>query len=150
MPWDRDAQYAAAKANLAQHAERATLIKMTSEAFIAKTQSDVDWQYKNIQLEFAYIDGDHSYEAVCRDMELIWPVVTDIGIMAGHDFHDSQPGVIRAVTEFAIKHGCTVYLTHDTPASWYIYKNPPATNWNRIPVSRANHPLCPPSPLDPA
>lgn len=150
MPWERDAQYLAAKTNLAAHPERSTLVKMTSEEFIAKTRDGVDWQYKDIRAEFVYLDGDHAYEAVCRDLELWWPVVTDIGILAGHDFHDSQPGVVKAVTEFAVKHGCVVYLTHDTPNSWYIYKTPRDRGWNRVGRPNTAIPKCLFSPPEPA
>ena len=50
-------------------------------------------------IDFVYIDGEHSYEAVKRDIELYLPKIKDGGIIAGHDYHESWPGVIKAVEE---------------------------------------------------
>jgi predicted O-methyltransferase YrrM len=38
-------------------------------------------------LDFVFIDGDHSYEAVLRDCRLYWPKVKNGGLFAGHDIN---------------------------------------------------------------
>ena len=56
-------------------------------------------------LDWAYIDGDHSYEAVCEDLRLSFAKVHGGGFIAGDDY---RPGssrwdktVVRAMDEFA-------------------------------------------------
>lgn len=50
-------------------------------------------------VDFIYIDGDHRYESVKKDLELCWKKVKDGGIMAGHD--TNIWGVAKALAEFA-------------------------------------------------
>ena len=53
------------------------------------------------QLDYVYIDGNHKYEYVKRDIELFYELVKPGGIVAGHDFSTGWPGVIQAVMEFS-------------------------------------------------
>lgn len=50
-------------------------------------------------LDFVYIDGDHSYEFVKKDIEICLPLVKFGGVLGGHDFVNDHPGVVKAVTE---------------------------------------------------
>jgi cephalosporin hydroxylase len=50
-------------------------------------------------VDLVYIDGDHSYEAVNKDIELYLPKIKQGGILAGHDYSKSWPGVVKAVDE---------------------------------------------------
>jgi len=52
-------------------------------------------------LDFCYIDGNHQYEFVKKDIELYYPKVRKDGIIGGHDFEGTCMGVVRAVLEFA-------------------------------------------------
>jgi hypothetical protein len=58
-------------------------------------------------VDFVYIDGDHSYEAVKEDIAGWWPKVKVGGILAGHDYDPRNAGTIQAVDEF------TVHLTRE-------------------------------------
>jgi hypothetical protein len=49
--------------------------------------------------DLAYIDGDHAYESVMRDIELVIPKIKADGWIAGHDYSDINPSVKRAVGE---------------------------------------------------
>ena len=53
-----------------------------------------------------YIDADHSYEGVKKDIEAWFPKVVPEGIVAFHDYETFSPtyGVKRAVQEFCNKH----------------------------------------------
>jgi len=80
--------------------------------------------------DFIYIDGEHSYEAVSRDMADWWPKVKVGGILAGHDYNDNNPGTIKAVDEFAAKHNLEFKLTGTNPdkgdanaPSWVFIKS---------------------------
>jgi len=55
------------------------------------------------QLDFVYIDGNHSYEYVKKDIELYYPKVKSGGVIGGHDFRFKFKGVIKAVVEFSQK-----------------------------------------------
>jgi len=59
-------------------------------------------------LDFVYIDGNHTYEFVKKDLELFFPRLTFNGVIGGHDYCSSFPGVVRAVNEFAKKHNLII------------------------------------------
>jgi predicted O-methyltransferase YrrM len=50
-------------------------------------------------LDLAFIDGDHSYEAVKHDIQNWKKKVRPGGILAGHDYHSDFPGVVLAVQD---------------------------------------------------
>lgn len=50
--------------------------------------------------DFIFIDGDHRYESVKRDIELAEKLAGKAGIISGHDYiHEDWPGVKKAVDE---------------------------------------------------
>lgn len=56
------------------------------------------------ELDWAYIDGDHTYEAVKADLEAYYRVLRPGGLLAGDDYGVPgwwEDGVTRAVDEFA-------------------------------------------------
>lgn len=56
-------------------------------------------------LDFIYIDGEHSREAVKQDIDLYFPKVKKGGVMAGHDFSGDWLEIARLVMGFAEEHG---------------------------------------------
>jgi len=89
------------------------------------------------ELDFVYIDADHTYEAVKADIAAWWPKVRVGGTIGGHDYvkrtlpNGVSFGVIQAVTEFAAGLGLTepVWNTGGRPdqgkdhyASWFVTK----------------------------
>ena len=57
--------------------------------------------FEDNSLDFVYIDGEHSYEAVSDDIACWWPKVKSGGVMAGYDYNETNPGTKQAVNEFA-------------------------------------------------
>lgn len=55
-----------------------------------------------------FIDGDHTEEAVARDIELFAPHVAEGGILCGHDYQRHTPLVADAVDEYAEREGLEV------------------------------------------
>ncbi len=58
-------------------------------------------------ISFAYFDGDHSYEGVKSDLEVLFPKMKLGGIMAFDDYHRRGwwgDGVIRAIYDFLGAH----------------------------------------------
>lgn len=69
--------------------------------FIIKKSEDAVNLIPN-ELDFVYIDGNHSYEYVKKDIELYWPKIRKGGILSGDDFGLHCSGVCKAVSEFVI------------------------------------------------
>ena len=152
---DGDDGYSAARAGmLSRQADE----NMTDyEQFVKVAQSNLDGprfklfrgesietaaQFVDGGFDWVYIDADHHYENVKRDIEAWYPKVRAGGIVAGHDYVDYlDMGVIRAVNEFAAAHGYEVGLTtEDQPwngvqfPTWWFQKrlDPdrfPVGNW---------------------
>lgn len=77
--------------------------------------------------DLIYIDADHSYEGVKKDMEDWWPKLKKGGFFTGDDYTNKRAkytgvvfGVVEAVNEFAKKRGLTVYNL--TRHGWAILK----------------------------
>jgi predicted O-methyltransferase YrrM len=66
-----------------------------SSSFVASNN------FKNESVDFVFVDGDHSYQAVLMDLKLWWPKLKNGGIMAGHDFWASQ--IRKAVEDFCLE-----------------------------------------------
>lgn len=67
--------------------------------YIGSSDDCID-DFEDGSLDVVYIDGDHSYEQVSKDIQNYLPKLKDNGFMAGHDYHeDAWPEVVRAVKE---------------------------------------------------
>jgi predicted O-methyltransferase YrrM len=69
-------------------------------------------------LDFAYIDGNHEYAYVQKDIAVCWPMIKPGGVLGGHDFHTRWPGVIKAVHEFTADKALNV-----GDGDWWVCKN---------------------------
>ena len=58
---------------------------------------DMAQNFNDGQFDFVFIDADHSYESVKKDIEAWMPKVKKGGVLAGHDIH--HPPVREAVTD---------------------------------------------------
>lgn len=72
-------------------------------------------QFDDDTIDFAYIDGDHSYDGVCADLNDIFPKMKTDGIIAFDDYHRRGwwgDGVLRAIHEFIGQHPseCRVFM----------------------------------------
>jgi FkbM family methyltransferase len=90
--------------------------------------------------DFIYIDADHSYESVIKDIEAWWPKIKKGGLFCGDDYipthgdvwlvvddartYAGKFGVKQAVTEFSAKHNLKIYETTGEPywKQWYTFK----------------------------
>lgn len=102
------------KARLGQFGERSEMVRMFSlEA--------VDL-FKNNELDFIFIDADHTYEAVKQDLELWYKKIRSGGIIGGDDYATIWPGVRQAVDEFFISLGLIVNQDQNQPRIWWVQK----------------------------
>ncbi len=138
MKWNREADHIMAATKMEPHGHVAKLARCSSADMAAtiKRMAGVNQMYGD-KIDFVYIDADHSYEGVRQDIALWWPLVSDRGILAGHDWSmttGDHAGVQRAVVEFAKENDLTVYHTYlDDPQSWFIYKTARPDDYRREP-----------------
>jgi cephalosporin hydroxylase len=57
-------------------------------------------RYADGSLDMVFLDASHKYADVSADLAAWYPKVRHGGIISGHDFTLSWPGVVKAVTEF--------------------------------------------------
>jgi hypothetical protein len=113
---------------LKKFGDRSVILREKSEDAIHKFQDG--------QLDFAYIDAQHSYEAVARDIRLWWPKVKRKGILCGHDYiNDGEYpfgtfGVKKAVNEFISRRKLEFFISTEAfspgkvnAPSWFLLKS---------------------------
>ena len=55
-------------------------------------------------LRMLFVDGEHSYDAVTRDLTKFAPLVVSGGLVLFDDYHPQFDGVVQAVQEWADRH----------------------------------------------
>jgi len=88
------------------------------EWIMKKTEDGVDDIPPNT-LDFIYIDGNHDYEYVKKDIETACIWVKSGGIIGGHDFAPGKRGVIKAVLDFCKEHVITLSIRR---RDWWFTK----------------------------
>lgn len=71
-------------------------------------------------LDFVYIDGNHTYPYVKKDIEMYWPKIRDGGVLGGDDFYAQFMDVVRAVMKMSEKYG--VDICHGDGVDWWFVK----------------------------
>jgi predicted O-methyltransferase YrrM len=104
-------QKAIAIQNLKEWGDRIEMVFEKSE--------NVASRFEDESLDFVYIDGDHSYEGVMKDLTLYYPKVKKGGYLAGHDF-DTLGSVKRAVMEYRNNNRIRspLHLTNNSSYFW--------------------------------
>ena len=72
-------------------------------------------QVKDNSLDLVFIDADHSYEGVKKDIQAWLPKVKDNGWIGGHDY--TRRGVEKAVSEFFNE------IETDVDKTWFVRKS---------------------------
>ena len=91
---------------------------------IRKTSAEAARDVPDGSLDFIFIDGDHSFDAVMLDLLLWAPKVRRHGIVSGHDFYEFYgSGVVTAVEAYVRAHAIPEwYITREKEASWLWVK----------------------------
>lgn len=97
-----------AQKNLSKFSNKITFIKKMSNNAINDIPKEID---------FCYIDGNHTYEYVKKDIKLYYPKIKKGGIIGGHDIWNAD--VYRAVMEFAKKNNLKIFKKYP---DWWIIK----------------------------
>lgn len=80
------------------------------------TSCNVAATFTPASVDFVFIDGDHTLEAVWSDLEMWHPKLKPGGLLCGHDYGHPRDvrgiwGVKASVDRFAAKHGLSVACT---------------------------------------
>jgi hypothetical protein len=85
-------------------------------------------------LDWIYIDSNHQYECVSRDIKAWWPKLKMGGFMSGHDYIITNIpytfGVVQAVNELVPDFHVTKE-EHDNPSWWTIKRTKNLGNYNK-------------------
>jgi predicted O-methyltransferase YrrM len=77
-----------------------TRLKLENDIKLLKmTSHEASKLFDNDYFDFVFIDADHAYEHVREDIDDWMPKIKKGGILAGHDYSPSQPGIRKAVDE---------------------------------------------------
>ena len=80
--------------NLEDHIDKSKVI------IVPIRHEDAEIFYNEKSFDMIFLDGDHEYQAVRRDIRLALPHMNKGGILCGHDYSEKRfPGVVRAVNE---------------------------------------------------
>jgi SAM-dependent methyltransferase len=87
--------------------------------FMRATSEDAAKTFPDGYFDFVYIDGNHEYEYVEKDLNSWYNKVKDGGVLCGHDYGNEPTwaGVKKAVDEFATRKGLIVQHKED----WYTH-----------------------------
>jgi hypothetical protein len=88
-----DRNYQGAIERVAKFGDKAIILRGLSTLMADKVSDN--------SLGFVNIDCDHSYEGVMGDINVWWPKLVKGGVMAFHDYENTNYGVKQAVGEFA-------------------------------------------------
>lgn len=73
-----------------------------ADARVVKCKGAIDdfvERFKGIPVDVVYIDGNHTYEGVRHDIEVVQRLIKPRLAIAGHDFTPTRPGLREAVLE---------------------------------------------------
>ena len=87
---------------------------------IEKDSVEASLEFEDYSVAAAFIDANHSYEGVTKDLEAWWPKLKKGGWLFGHDL--CGEGVARAVAEFFHRKDPTLKVGCCPPNTWAVRK----------------------------
>jgi hypothetical protein len=103
------------KLNLSVYEDRYTWYRKQS---LSVTQEEIPDE----SIDAIFIDADHSYEAVSKDLPFWWKKLRPGGWLLGDDYNTFFPGTIKAVNEFASNNKLQLEFLTKPNNSYLIYK----------------------------
>lgn len=83
-----------------EFAYRTDMFSKILSKVVSTVEAAAIFKASGLKIDFLYIDAEHTYEGVKRDIENFSPMMSENGIIAGHDYGTQQfPGVTDAVNE---------------------------------------------------
>lgn len=91
--------------------------------FIQGFTPEVFGSIRHRQFDWIYIDGDHEYEAVKKDIENSWPLLEPSGVMIFDDYGIERYRVNQAVDEFVAANHLELHPVEKSPhGAVYVQK----------------------------
>lgn len=109
-----DILYYKVKDRLSEFRERGHIIRAMSASSAS--------YFKKHQLDFVFLDANHTYKHVKEDLTLWYEKVRPEGIIAGDDYATVHPGVPQAINEFFKAKNLTVIQDIEQPRIWWLQK----------------------------
>jgi hypothetical protein len=81
-----------AKTKISRYSDKVTFVQKKSLEALGDIGTDID---------FIYLDGDHNYDIVKREINAFYQIIRPNGVLGGHDYTRLCPGVVEAVNEFS-------------------------------------------------
>lgn len=103
-------------------------------SIIRKSSIDAANNFKDSYFDFIFIDADHTFDGVLKDLETWYPKIKSGGILSGHDYFNMEMncgnGIISnfrvkdAVDSFVDTYNVSLKLIEDEHGfySWYFIK----------------------------
>ena len=89
--------------------------------FINENSYDAAEVIDDYELDYLYIDGDHTFNGVTQDLNNYIKKVNRGGIISGHDYNNTTvPGVKEAVDHF-FKFKCKTVNIDAKSSDWWVY-----------------------------
>ena len=118
-------------------------VKEKARNRLSEYQDKITWIYKSSidgikylpnNLDFVYLDGDHTYSTVHKEIELYFPKIKEGGILGGHDYLSVPNSTVKqAVDEFFINQQCGFKAECYLPVAGIMGRpdraNPYSDNW---------------------
>ena len=119
---NQDARYQSVIKRLSPYGDRVEIMRKDCREAVK--------DFADEYFDFIYIDANHEYSHIKRDLDDWYPKVKVGGVYAGHDYltiaNDKKPcGVKQAVNEFCQPRGLKLGTTGGTrriPGSWFLVK----------------------------
>ena len=74
-------------------------VKSFIETFVGFS-FDFASKFEDQSIDFLFLDGDHRYAGIKKDLHMWFPKIKKGGVIAGHDYNEPSCGVKQAVDEY--------------------------------------------------
>lgn len=89
---------------------------------IKSDSAEAAGRFEDGTVDFCFIDADHTYPSVDRDIHAWWPKIRPQGFLSGHDYGIGE-GVKRAVNELCARENLELELGgHGKRSCWAVRK----------------------------
>jgi hypothetical protein len=108
-----------------EHAKNLLTPYKKKVTFLVGRSDEMATKVRDNHLDILYLDANHSYDGVMKDLQAWFDKVKINGVIAGHDYLNKDYGVFEAVEQFSKDKGLKVHVmkeNKDEDAGFYMIK----------------------------